>query len=256
MALVDLRRGALLLVLLSVILFPLALSPASPQLRTEPDPPNRDLGRLEQGEIGVWSFKIINGGGGLLEWSVQSDRSWLSLEPQSGSLKAGEAAEVRVAVATAGLAPGRYQGRIAIDSNGGSRIGLVTVEVLLQNGLADTPWPTFHHDPRRTGRSLLRGPQSPEVRWVVETTGPIWSSPVIGAEGTIYVASVDGWLYALTPEGHERWRLDLGGIITASPAIGRDGTIYIGNNRYLYAIAPEGTILWKAELGRLTASSP
>lgn len=253
------RRGVrllLLLLLTSGAALSMGLLSAAPQLLTEPDPPSCDLGRLEQGQVGVWSFKVINGGSGLLAWRAGSDSPWLSLEPQSGSLKATEAAEVRAIVDTAGLAPGRYQGRITISSNGGSRIGAITAEVLSRDGLAASPWPAFHHDPRRTGRGLLRGPESPEVRWMAETWGPIWSSPVIGPEGTIYTTSVDGWLYALTPEGRERWQLELGGIIAASPAIGRNGTIYIGNNRYLYAITPEGTILWKAELGRLVTSSP
>jgi len=243
-------RIAWLSVLLPLFLS-LGLLSAAPQLLTAPDPPSCNLGRLEQGAIGVWTFRIINGGGGLLEWSVGSDSPWLSLEPQSGSLKAEEEAEVRATVNTVGLSPGRYQGRLTIDSNGGSRIGVITVEVLSRDGLADAPWPAFHHDPQRTGRSLLRGPESPEARWMVETSGPIWSSPVIGADGTIYTTSIDGWLYALTPEGRERWKVELGGIIKASPALGRDGTIYVGNNRGLHAISPEGEILWRVELGEL-----
>ena len=258
MALAALRRGAWLVVLLIMLSTPPSsgfLSDA-PYLQTEPDPPSCDLGRLEQGAIGVWSFQVKNGGGGLLEWRVGSDSPWLSLEPQGGSLKTGEEAEVRVTVNTVGLSPGRYQGRLTIDSNGGSRVGLITVEVLPGDGLADAPWPTFHHDPQRTGRSLFRGPESPEARWTVETSGPIWSSPVIGADGTIYTTSIDGWLYALTPEGRLRWKLKLGGIIEASPALGRDGTIYVGDNRGLHAISPEGEILWTVELGGLITSSP
>jgi len=234
----------------------LGLLSAAPQLVTEPDPPSCDLGRLKQGQIGVWGFQVRNAGGGLLEWGAASDSPWISLEPQSSSLKSGESTPVRVTVDTAELSPGRHQGRITIDSNGGSRVGLITVEVLSPSGLADTPWPTFHHDPQRTGRSLFRGPESPAAHWAFETSGPIWSSPVIGADGTIYVTSVDGWLHAVTPDGHERWKIELGGIITASPTLGRDGTIYVGNNRYLYAIDPEGEILWRVKLGGLTTSSP
>jgi len=243
--------------LLITVLFSWAIFPAvAPRLKTEPDPPSCDLGRLDQGQIGVWNFRVQNDGGGLLEWSVASDRPWISLQPQSGSLKAEQAAWVQVTIDTAGLTPGGHRGRITVDSNGGSRVGLVAVEVLSKEGLADTPWPTFHHDPQRTGRSLFRGPESPEVRWTFETSGPIWSSPVIGADGTIYVTSIDGWLYALTPEGWERWSLKLGGIIEASPALGRDGTLYVGNNRYLYAISPEGEVLWRVALGNLVTSSP
>ncbi len=234
----------------------LAAAPAPPQLLTVPDPPSCDLGRLEQGQIGVWGFQVKNAGGGLLEWRAWSDRTWLLLEPQSGSLEAEKTAWVRVTVDTGGLPPGRHQGRIILDSNGGRRVGLIALEVLPGDGLADSPWPAFQRDPQRTGRSPLRGPERPEARWSYEASGPIWSSPAIGPDGTIYFTSVDGWLYALTPEGHERWRLKLGEIILASPAIGRDGTIYVGDNHYLYAITPEGTIRWAVEVGDLVTSSP
>ncbi|MFQ6117888.1 MAG: PQQ-binding-like beta-propeller repeat protein, partial [Candidatus Bipolaricaulia bacterium] len=211
---------------------------------------------MEQGQIGVWSFGVRNGGGGLLEWSVASDHTWIIVEPQSGSLMAEEVVEVRVTIATAGLSPGRHRGRIVIDSNGGSRVGLIAVEVLPSGGLADSPWPAFHHDPQRTGRSLFRGPESPIARWAFETSGPIWSSPVIGADGTIYTTSIDGWLYALTPEGRPRWKLKLGGIIEASPALGRDGTIYVGFSNAAPGGASKGETIWAVELGRLTTSSP
>jgi outer membrane protein assembly factor BamB len=55
------------------------------------------------------------------------------------------------------------------------------------------------------------------------------SSPAIGADGAVYVASQDGKLYALDGlTGGKRWSYPLlpYGDSTNSPAIGADGTVY------------------------------
>jgi outer membrane protein assembly factor BamB len=251
-----LRKGAWLLIFLLIASLSLGFLSPAPRLETEPDPPSCDLGRLEQGQIGVWRFRVINGGGGELEWSTSSNKDWILLYPQSGSLKAQEATWVRVTLDTAQLIPGRHRGQITIDSNGGGKTGTVTMEVVAQGGLADSPWPTFQRDSQRTGRSPFRGPESPQTRWSFETSGPIWSSPVIGAEGTIYATSLDGWLYALSSAGQKKWSLHLGGLLESSPALGKQGMIYVGNSHKLYAITSEGKIRWAVELEGLVTSSP
>ena len=39
------------------------------------------------------------------------------------------------------------------------------------------------------------------LKWKYKTGGSIWSSPAIGSDGTIYVGSWDGNLYAINPVG-------------------------------------------------------
>jgi outer membrane protein assembly factor BamB len=65
--------------------------------------------------------------------------------------------------------------------------------------------------------------------WSFATAGAMWSSPVIGADGAIYVGSDDGNLYAIEPSGAERWRLSTGGRVS-SPALGFDGTVFAGSS--------------------------
>ena len=48
----------------------------------------------------------------------------------------------------------------------------------------------------------------------------IFSTPVIGGDGTVYVGSADHYFYALRPDGRLRWKLRTGGIIDAAAAIG------------------------------------
>ena len=66
------------------------------------------------------------------------------------------------------------------------------------------------------------------------------STPVIGADGTIYVTSETGNLDAFNPNGTLKWPYTVvgqGGAGDSSPVIGPDGTIYFGSSDgALYAI--------------------
>jgi outer membrane protein assembly factor BamB len=73
----------------------------------------------------------------------------------------------------------------------------------------------------------------------------IVSSPAIATDGTIYIGSGNGALYAINPDGTLKWKYETGGALPASPAIGSDGTVYIGSmDRQFYAINPDGTLKW------------
>ena len=53
----------------------------------------------------------------------------------------------------------------------------------------------------------------------------IISSPAIAPDGTIYIGSGNGFLYAILPNGKLKWKYETGGAIAGSPAIGSDGTV-------------------------------
>ena len=86
---------------------------------------------------------------------------------------------------------------------------------------AGAPWPTMRHDTANTGRSPIAARWHGDRPWSFATGRGIFSSPVIGADGAIYVGSADRSFYALEPDGRERWRIRTGGIIDAAAAIGR-----------------------------------
>src|SRR5208337_243194 len=71
-----------------------------------------------------------------------------------------------------------------------------------------------------------------DFAWKYQTGGSIeGSSPAIGSDGTVYIGSNDGKLYAVSNNGTSastKWTYATGGPITSSPAIGSDGTVYIG----------------------------
>ncbi len=95
------------------------------------------------------------------------------------------------------------------------------------------------------------------IEWSFIAEDTIHSSPAIGADGTIYVGSHDGRLYAINPDGSLKWALATKGRVGSSPAIGADGTIYVGSlDSNLYAINPDGTQKWAFTTGSEVWSSP
>ena len=94
------------------------------------------------------------------------------------------------------------------------------------------------------------------LTWTYPTSSWIYSSPAIGADGTIYVGSADGNLYAINLNGTLKWTYSTGSV-DSSPAIGADGTIYVGSaDGNLYAINLNGTLKWKFGTGYSIDSSP
>ena len=120
------------------------------------------------------------------------------------------------------------------------------------------PWPMLGRCPDYNGRSPVIGPQTPELAWSkLVTTGPYpfsLNSPVIAADGTIYVGSGDFHLYALTPDGQVRWSFLSNFHVYVPPALGADGTIYFCGSDVLYAVNPDGTQKWSVDLPGLLGS--
>lgn len=83
--------------------------------------------------------------------------------------------------------------------------------------LAAAPWPKFRGDARNSGFaagvSLAARGGPPAEAWRFATGGPVESSPVIGADGTVYVGSADRKVYAITPTGDldPDWKFCAGG---------------------------------------------
>ena len=90
------------------------------------------------------------------------------------------------------------------------------------------------------------------LKWAVKT-GRIKNPPAIGSDGTVYLASLNGYLYALDPAtGSRKWTFWRGaglGDISLSSSVAPDGTIYLGDPwGYLTAVNPDGTEKWMLAL--------
>ena len=86
---------------------------------------------------------------------------------------------------------------------------------------ASSPWPSMRRDRRNTARSPIRARyRRGERPWAFRTGKGVFSSPVIGGDGTVYVGSADTFFYAIAPSGKLRWRFKTGEIIDSAATIG------------------------------------
>jgi outer membrane protein assembly factor BamB len=85
---------------------------------------------------------------------------------------------------------------------------------------ARSPWPEMRRDSRNTAISPIHARYRGDRPWSFATARGIFSTPVIGGNGTVYVGSADGFFYALRSDGRVLWRFGTGGIIDAAAALG------------------------------------
>lgn len=67
--------------------------------------------------------------------------------------------------------------------------------------------------------------------WSYQTGGAIYSSPVVGDDGAVFIGSNDGFLYAFEPDGVLRWKIDLKGEVRSSLALSSGRAVaYVGSD--------------------------
>ena len=110
---------------------------------------------------------------------------------------------------------------------------------------ADSPWPKFRRDAEQRGAAPFTGARGGPM-WSFPTGKGIFSSPVVGGDGTIYVGSADRSFYALNPDGTQRWRFETGEIIDSAGLLDDQGRVYFGSgDGRLYALdAATGAQRW------------
>lgn len=119
-------------------------------------------------------------------------------------------------------------------------------------------WPTFSYDTQNSGHSPTQGPKRDIFeQWSFETGGAVRSSPVV-VDGSVYVGSDDGSVYAIDQgSGNLVWEFETGDSVVGSPAVA-DGTVYVGSSdAFLYALdASTGDQQWSFETGGGIAAAP
>src|SRR6266571_2972235 len=98
---------------------------------------------------------------------------------------------------------------------------------------------------------------TPNIKWTYTTGGPISATPALGSGGTVYVASQDHNVYAISKTGSLLWKFPTGGSITSSPAVA-NGLVYVGSSDHtLYALnATTGALAWSQTTNGPITSSP
>jgi outer membrane protein assembly factor BamB len=115
----------------------------------------------------------------------------------------------------------------------------------------ESPWPKFRGNAAQTGAAPDRHPSTSSAssggaQWSFATGRGIFSSPVVGADGTIYFGSADRTFYALAPDGSVRWQVPTGEIIDSAALLDDRGRVYFGSgDSKLRALdAQSGSVVW------------
>jgi outer membrane protein assembly factor BamB len=82
------------------------------------------------------------------------------------------------------------------------------------------------------------------VKWRFQVSGQyVLYPPAVGPDGGVVVASSTGDVYSLTAAGALRWVVSAVGS-SGGPSIGADGTVYVASMSTITAIAADGSIRW------------
>jgi len=146
--------------------------------------------------------------------------------------------------ALASAAPSRSLGKV-IEANRLER-GPAFGQATDAGGNAESDWPTYRHDNRRSGFSKNRVGDKLDEKWATKLEGKL--SAVTLAENKLFVARVDAHeVVALNAEtGAELWRFTAGGRVDSPPSI-RDGRAYFGSaDGWVYCLrARDGALAWR-----------
>jgi outer membrane protein assembly factor BamB len=94
------------------------------------------------------------------------------------------------------------------------------------------------------------GPQEPQLEIFFEDEAPFAGKPVVGEDGTVYIDSKNGKVYALDPSGEILWEVTTPTKPVGAPALDMDGNLYVvDEDGGLSALTPGGEFLWRFQTG-------
>lgn len=101
------------------------------------------------------------------------------------------------------------------------------------------------------GLVVALAPDTGQPRWsytVTGDTGPVRAAPRVAPDGTLYLVTEKGHLFALTPTGALRWRFvaPQGQPFKLTPTLTGSGTIYLlGEEKRILAVGADGTLRYQ-----------
>lgn len=109
-----------------------------------------------------------------------------------------------------------------------------------------SPWPKFRRNAVQNGRSPVEPVDTGAAPWTFQTGKGIFSTPVIGGCGSVYIGSADHVFYALDHTGELEWQFTTGEIIDSSALLDDKGRVYFGSgDGRLYALdRATGDLIW------------
>ena len=140
-----------------------------------------DFGKTAQ----LDTFRVSNSGEDTLTWSLDSGyESWItSVQPQGGSLTAGESMDVIVTIDRIGLTEGTYSETLGITSDGGNKVVNLTMEVYIPKPQLAIPQPLLEFG-----------------NFIDQMSGYIKNTGEIDLTYTIDGSGLPGWITHITPD--------------------------------------------------------
>ncbi|NOX55747.1 MAG: PQQ-binding-like beta-propeller repeat protein, partial [Planctomycetes bacterium] len=113
-------------------------------------------------------------------------------------------------------------------------------------GLSSADWPTYRHDPARTGATSARVSAELQPGWKRAIGGRL--SSLVAAEGKVFVAQVDaGTVHALdAATGEPLWSFVAGGRIDSPPTVWSGRVVFGSADGWVYCLRDsDGALAWR-----------
>jgi hypothetical protein len=151
---------------------------------------------------------------------------------------------------------GKLLGFTALKAAPGAALEIVPDEKRLEKGPAygavsdgesgDADWPTYRHDPARSGSTPAAVPAAVGTGWTIKLGGPL-TAP-IAAGGKVFVGKSDAHtLYALeASSGKTQWEFTAGARIDSPPTIYKGLVLFGSKDGRVYCLrASDGQLVWR-----------
>ena len=126
----------------------------------------------------------------------------------------------------------------------------------VRSGLSMSPDGTTVYAASADGRVYAVNSANGALKWKTDAISCAYNTEVAD-DGSIYVGSSTGAVYAFAPDGTQKWTFMSQSKVTCAPAVARDGTIYFGSqDMNLYALDPNGNRKWFYRTGGPIYSAP
>ena len=129
------------------------------------------------------TFSVANAGQAILTWVIDETPDWLTVEPSSGTVEAGEMDLVTMTATRTGIDPGVYSGRFTVRSNDGDQTIRVSMTVLSPPLLQLTPTTLDLGLEETSGDFAVSNAGNSALDWSLEVTeGITWlaATPISG----------------------------------------------------------------------------
>ena len=101
-------------------------------------------------------------------------------------------------------------------------LSYILIHSIERSQASSEDWLSFRGNPQLTGVAISELPENLEPLWAFDAEDGIESTAAIAA-GTVYVGSLDGYLYAINLEnGGLKWKYQASGEIKSSPTVSRN----------------------------------